>query len=84
MKRDPVPFTFTPREFDKRAMGKRIKMRMLELDYTQQNIADALEINIANIFNWANGYAAPSARHLIELARLLETTAEWLVFGDEH
>ena len=47
--------------------------------YTQKQIAEMLNISEGNITNWKNGDNYPSIETLIELCKLLDESADYLL-----
>lgn len=46
---------------------------------TQQQLADAMAVARVSVTNWESGKTAPDRERLPQLARILDTTIEWLL-----
>jgi transcriptional regulator with XRE-family HTH domain len=63
-------------------LADRIKQRIAELGYKNPaEFADKKRYRITYIYKWVGG-TAPDPKTLQALAKDLETTPEWLLFGD--
>lgn len=63
-------------------IGTRIKMRRNELHITQTQIQESCGISSGNLSGIENGRYLPSAVALIELARVLDCSIDWLLTGE--
>jgi transcriptional regulator with XRE-family HTH domain len=61
----------------------RIDRLMLEYKFFYRKIAEALEINESTVSTWRKNRTIPRADDLVKIAKLLETSAEYLVTGQE-
>nr|WP_082301969.1 helix-turn-helix transcriptional regulator [Streptococcus gallolyticus] len=59
--------------------NERLKKRRLEKGFTQQQIADKLNINRVTYTNWEKGNREPNLDKIIELTQILDTTIDYLV-----
>lgn len=64
-------------------VGKFIAQRRKELGYTQQKLADKLNISFQAISKWENGTASPDISLLPQIAYVLNTTVDAVV-GYRH
>jgi phage repressor protein C with HTH and peptisase S24 domain len=68
-------------------MSDRIHTRRKALKLTQEAVANQVGVNRVSVSNWEtdtkNG-GMPSGKHLIQLAKALRVTPEWLLTGDEN
>lgn len=61
---------------------QRLKARRRQLKLTQQKVADGLGISNVRVCQLEEG-SKPSAENLVHLARVLQTTTDWLLgIGD--
>lgn len=68
------------REIDPKAVSTRLIQRMKELDISGADITRATGATSAAITKWRQGINAPT-RYVLQLAKLLQTTPEWLLCG---
>jgi transcriptional regulator with XRE-family HTH domain len=61
----------------------RIDLLMIEYKFFYRKIADALEINESTVSTWRKNRTIPRADDLVKIAKLLETSVEYLVTGEE-
>jgi len=61
----------------------RIDHLMLEYKFFYRKIADALEINESTVSTWRKNRTIPRADDLVKIAKLLETSVEYLITGEE-
>lgn len=61
---------------------ERLKEKRKEKGYTQEQMANILEIGQSAYAKWENDRTEPSFENLIKLADLLEVSINWL-FGRE-
>lgn len=59
--------------------ANRIKERRLELHMTQEDLAAAVGKDQKQIWRYENGQSDPTGEVLAELAKVLDTTADWLL-----
>jgi transcriptional regulator with XRE-family HTH domain len=62
----------------------RLKDRIKDCDLTQEWIARKLKIPIGTFKNWLLRKTYPDAREAVEIAKLLDTTVEYLVSGSDR
>jgi transcriptional regulator with XRE-family HTH domain len=65
-------------------LGKRLRRLRENIGITQEKLAEKIGVSIMQIYRWEVGENEPSANHLIKLARALETTADYLLGGDDN
>lgn len=63
-------------------IGQRIKERRKELHITQTQIQEHCGISSGNLSGIETGRYLPSAVSLIELARILDCSADWILTGE--
>ena len=62
------------------AFADRLK-QLRKRKYSQEELAELLNVSVITISRWENGVMEPTAKNVSKLARLLETTAAYLL-GD--
>lgn len=65
------------------AIGERIQRRLSEIGLTQKDLAKSLGVSVTTITNWISGKAVPQAEFIIKAACVLDTTASFLMYGDD-
>lgn len=68
----------------KHDIGRRIKEARLSTDYTQEQIADMLDITAQSVSNLESGKYLPKLIRLMELCELLNVSCDYLLFGREQ
>lgn len=63
-------------------IGTRIKNRRKSLGLTQLDIKTATGISSGNISEIENGNRLPAAATLVQLARILQCTIDWILTGE--
>lgn len=63
-------------------IGKKIKMRRLELDLTQEQLGEMIGVTKVSICNWEKGIKFPSTENLIELSKTLNISIDYLIGND--
>jgi transcriptional regulator with XRE-family HTH domain len=63
---------------------ERLKNLIKDKDLTQEWIARKIHVPIGTFKNWLTRETYPNARQIVEIARLLDTSAEYLVTGTER
>ncbi len=67
--------------YDYRAVGARVKAARRAKGYTQEYVAEKTDMDCQNISNIERGVCGLSVGTLIELCRTLETSADYILFG---
>jgi transcriptional regulator with XRE-family HTH domain len=57
----------------------RIRERRKQLGLSQEELAERLQLDQKQISKWENGLGNPTAQTLINLAKTLDVTIDWLV-----
>lgn len=65
----------------KSEMNERIRSRRLQLDMTQAGLAKVLGVSRVSVTKWETGVTKPDGENLHQLAIILSTTPEWLLYG---
>ena len=60
-------------------IGQRIKQRRLQLGISQQELADVLRSSQQQINRYENDKNSPSGDVIVKIARVLDTSADWLL-----
>jgi transcriptional regulator with XRE-family HTH domain len=63
---------------------ERLKDTIKDKDLTQEWIAGKIHVPIGTFKNWLTRQTYPNAKQIVEIAHLLDTSAEYLVTGAEH
>lgn len=66
-------------DLDFKKIGKQIRKRRLECGLTQEMIANQLDVNPSHISNIENGRANPSLTVLVNLANILQCSADFFI-----
>jgi transcriptional regulator with XRE-family HTH domain len=61
----------------------RLRTKIKECGLTQDGIAKKLNVPIGTFKNWLLRQTYPDAREIIEIAKMLDTSAEYLVTGTD-
>ncbi|ROJ31576.1 repressor [Morganella morganii] len=62
-------------------MNERIKARRTQLNMTQQSLAKMLGVSRVSVTKWETGVTKPDGENLHMLAKSLDVSPEWLLFG---
>lgn len=65
------------------AIGSRIRTRRELLGIGQAELADRVKLRAQTVWRYEHGRAEPKATIMSAIARELQTTAKWLVAGDD-
>jgi transcriptional regulator with XRE-family HTH domain len=65
----------------KTEMKDRIRSRRVQLDITQQTLAKRLGVSRVSVTKWESGTTKPDGENLHQLAMALQTTPEWILYG---
>ena len=65
----------------KTEMNERIKARRTQLNMTQQSLAKMLGVSRVSVTKWETGVTKPAGENLHMLAKSLDVSPEWLLFG---
>lgn len=63
---------------------ERLKDAIKDKDLTQEWIAVKIHVPIGTFKNWLTRRTYPNAKQIVEIAHLLDTSAEYLVTGTEN
>lgn len=64
-------------------IGNRIKTLRKRRNWTQQNLAAYVNVSSQVISNWEREYTNPTHEDVSRLAKVLEASADYIIFGDE-
>ena len=70
--------------FDYKDIGRRIVQRRKELDLSQKQLAEILNISNNHLSNIENGKAAPSFELFLIICKVLKTSSDFLLFNSVH
>ena len=62
-------------------IGKRVKKRRIELGYTQEYLAEKMDVSIQMISGTESGKKALKLENFIKICEILETTPDYLIKG---
>lgn len=62
-------------------IGKRVKKRRIELGYTQEYLAEKMDVSIQMISGTESGKKALKLENFIKFFEILETTPDYLIKG---
>ena len=62
-------------------IGKRVKKRTIELGYTQEYLAEKMDVSIQMISGTESGKKALKLENFIKFCEILETTPDYLIKG---
>lgn len=63
--------------------NERIKQRRKSLKLTQEQIAKQVGVSKATISQWEKGDTSPNGENTLRLAKALQTSADWILYGDQ-
>ena len=66
------------------SIGQRISERRRQLGYSQEYVADKLNVSRQAVSKWEQDLSAPDTYNLIALAELLNVTVEYLATGKQR
>lgn len=69
------------RKINARAFGKRVAERREQQGLSPAELGEIIGIPYATVYSWENGDVSRPGR-ILDLARALHTTPEWLQFGE--
>ena len=67
----------------RKSFGKRLKQLRKQKRWTQKELAAMVNIGFSQLNKYECGLHIPPAEKLIELARLLDTSVDYLLSGDD-
>ena len=63
---------------------KRIKQKRKEKGYTQEKMAELLNISYSNYSKIENAIVTPTLERLVDISQLLDVSLDYLVYGKEY
>lgn len=63
-------------------LGERLKNKRYELGYTQEKTAELSEVSYSSYSKIENAIQSPSLDALIRIAKVLQISLDYLIFGD--
>ncbi len=63
-------------------IGIRIKLRRKQLEITQEQLAEAMDVSVQMISNLEQGKKAIRPENLVKLCRVLNISADYILIGD--
>lgn len=70
-------------EYDRLAIGRRIRTRRVELGLTAENLARIVNVSRVTISAWERGVTIVSGDNLLTLSKAIGCSPEWLITGKE-
>ena len=67
----------------KRAMAERIKNRRVALGFTQERFCETADLSISSYTKIENAFQNPTIDSLIKIAKHLDSSLDYFVFGDD-
>ncbi len=67
-----------------REIGKRIQSRRRQQGYTQEQLADLMNVSIQMVSNLERGNKAIRIDNLVKLCRILEISTDYILTGQEY
>lgn len=68
-------------DIDLRLIGKRINARRKQMNYTQEQIAEKMNVSIQMVSNLERGNKAIRIDNLIKLCEILEVSTDYILLG---
>lgn len=62
------------------AIGRFIREKRVELNYTQDELADKMKVTKTAVSNWENGNAIVDVKYLVRLSNLFSVTVDEILF----
>ncbi|MCI8487059.1 MAG: helix-turn-helix transcriptional regulator [Clostridia bacterium] len=69
-------------EINYKSVGERIKNSRISKSITQDKLAELIEVNPSHLSNIERGKAKMSTEVLVNISRTLNTSIDYLLFGD--
>ena len=66
------------------SLGENIYQHRIARNFSQSDLAEALEVSRQSVSKWENNSAVPDLDRLIKMSRLFEISLDELVFGVPH
>jgi len=60
-------------------IGERLKLAREIKNIEQKEVANVLKVSVSTVSGWENNYRVPPLKKLMKLARLYETSLDYLV-----
>ena len=67
-------------ELDYKSLGKRVRTARMKKGYSQEQLADILQISQAHVGHIESGRSTPALPTFVKLANALDTTTDALLF----
>lgn len=67
-----------------KSIGERIKKARLDNGFSQVELAEAANVSQPTVANWETGSHAPRQPALVKLAKILNTSPQWILGGEEY
>ncbi len=63
-------------------MANRIKERRIELNFTQEEASELIELSYSSYTKIENAFQSPSLDTLISISKVLDISIDYLIFGN--
>ena len=60
-------------------LGQNLRMARNVEGYTQEQIAEVLDVSVDNIWRWEEGRSAPMIDRLVRLSEIYQVSVDWLL-----
>lgn len=60
-------------------IGKRIRLAREIAGFTQENLAEAVDVSRTAVARWESGDIVPNLQHIVDIARLLNVSTDFLL-----
>lgn len=71
-------------DFDLKSMGKRIQSRRKQQGYTQEQLAELMNVSVQMVSNLERGNKAIRIDNLIKLSSILNTSTDYFLTGKKN
>lgn len=71
-------------DFDLKSMGKRIQNRRKQRGYTQEQLAELMNVSVQMVSNLERGIKAIRIDNLIKLSNVLDTSTDYFLTGKQN
>lgn len=65
-------------------MADRIKERRIELNFTQEEVSELIDLSYSSYTKIENAFQTPSLDTLISISRILDISIDYLIFGNNE
>ena len=65
-------------------LNERIAQARKKAGLTQEQLGEALGVSRQAVSKWESGQANPDVTYIMEMCRIFDVSADWILFGTEH